>query len=516
MTQANQENQAAAVAAAAENTSALLQERREKLNALRAQGQAYPNDFRRDAITSDIVEQCKDKDAQTLEQERPTYTIAGRIMTKRVMGKASFVVLQDMGGKLQLYVTRDALPEGQYNEMFKKLDFGDIIGVSGYAFRTKTGELTLHVTSLRLLVKSLRPLPEKFKGLTDQESRCRQRYLDLIANEESRRTFEIRTKIISFIRHYMDSHRFMEVETPMMHVIPGGANAKPFITHHNALDMDMYLRIAPELYLKRLVVGGFERVYEINRNFRNEGIDVRHNPEFTMIEFYMAYHDYHDLIDFTEDLFRKMALSVLGTTKIHYGKEGEAGLDLDFEQPFERLTMKESIVKYGHGITMADLEDEDKAREWCKKLHIELNPGWTLGHYISALFEEIVEEHLQQPTFITSYPAEISPLARRSDDDPAFTDRFEFFIGGREMGNGFSELNDPDDQAGRFRQQAEQKKHGDDEAMYYDEDYIVALEQGLPPTAGEGIGIDRVVMLFSNAHTIRDVILFPTLRLQGK
>ena len=508
-----QENQAAV---AEENTSALLQERREKLNALRAQGQAYPNDFRRDAITSDIVEQCKDKDTETLDQERPTYTIAGRIMTKRVMGKASFVVLQDMGGKLQIYVTRDALPEGQYNDMFKKLDFGDIIGVTGYAFRTKTGELTLHVTSLRLLVKALRPLPEKFKGLTDQETRCRQRYLDLIANEESRRTFEIRTKIISFIRHYMDSHRFMEVETPMMHVIPGGANAKPFITHHNALDMDMYLRIAPELYLKRLVVGGFERVYEINRNFRNEGIDVRHNPEFTMIEFYMAYHDYHDLIDFTEDLFRQMALSVLGTTKIHYGKEGEPGLDLDFAQPFERLTMKESIVKYGNGITMADLEDEDKAREWCKKLHIELNEGWTLGHYISALFEKLVEEHLQQPTFITSYPAEISPLARRSDDNPAFTDRFEFFIGGREMGNGFSELNDPDDQAGRFRQQAEQKKHGDDEAMYYDEDYIVALEQGLPPTAGEGIGIDRVVMLFSNAHTIRDVILFPTLRLQGK
>ena len=508
-----QENQAAV---AEENTSALLQERREKLNALRAQGQAYPNDFRRDAITSDIVAQCQDKDAETLEQERPTYTIAGRIMTKRVMGKASFVLLQDMGGKLQLYVTRDALPEGQYNEMFKKLDFGDIIGVSGYAFRTKTGELTLHVTSLRLLVKALRPLPEKFKGLTDQETRCRQRYLDLIANEESRRTFEIRTKIISFIRHYMDIHRFMEVETPMMHVIPGGANAKPFITHHNALDMDMYLRIAPELYLKRLVVGGFERVYEINRNFRNEGIDVRHNPEFTMIEFYMAYHDYHDLIDFTEDLFRQMALSVLGTTKIHYGKEGEPGLDVDFAQPFERLTMKESIVKYGPGITMADLEDEAKAREWCQKLHIELNEGWTLGHYISALFEELVEEHLQQPTFITSYPAEISPLARRSDNDPAFTDRFEFFIGGREMGNGFSELNDPDDQAGRFRQQAEQKKHGDDEAMYYDEDYIVALEQGLPPTAGEGIGIDRVVMLFANAHTIRDVILFPTLRLQGK
>lgn len=505
-----------AITSNTENTNAQIQERREKLNALRELGQAYPNDFHRDAISSDIIKACADKDTETLEKEQNTYTIAGRIMTRRIMGKASFATLQDMGGKIQVYVTRDALPEGQYQELFKKLDLGDIIGVTGYAFKTKTGELTLHVTSLRLLVKALRPLPEKYKGLVDQEARCRQRYLDLIANEESRRAFQIRTKIISFIRRYMDQANFMEVETPMMHVIPGGANAKPFITHHNALDMDMYLRIAPELYLKRLVVGGFERVYEINRNFRNEGIDVRHNPEFTMIEFYMAYHDYHDLIDFTEDLFRKMALEVLGDTKVHYGKEGEEGLDIDFAKPFERLTMKEAIVKYGNGITMEDLEDEEKARQWCKKLHVEINDGWVLGHFISALFEEVAEAHLQQPTFITSYPAEISPLARRNDQDPAFTDRFEFFIGGREMGNGFSELNDPDDQAGRFRQQAEQKKHGDDEAMYFDEDYIVALEHGLPPTAGEGIGIDRTVMLFANCHTIRDVILFPTLRLQNK
>lgn len=497
-----------------ENLNNEMAERRSKLEALRAQGQAYPNDFRRDAVSADIIAACADKDEAQLEAEKNTYTIAGRMMTRRIMGKASFATLQDMGGKTQIYVTRDALPEGQYQELFKKLDLGDIIGVTGYAFKTKTGELTLHVTSLRLLVKALRPLPEKYKGLTDQEARCRQRYLDLIANEDSRRTFQIRTKIVSFIRKYMDSHAFMEVETPMMHVIPGGANAKPFVTHHNALDIDMYLRIAPELFLKRLVVGGFERVYEINRNFRNEGIDVRHNPEFTMIEFYMAYHDYNDLIDFTEDLFRQMAKEVLGTTKIHYGKEGEPGLDLDFDQPFDRLTMKEAIVKYGPGITMQDLEDTGKAKAWCEKLHIELMPAWELGHYITALFEELVEEKLQQPTFITSYPAVISPLARRSDSDPEFTDRFEFFIGGREMGNGFSELNDPDDQAGRFRQQAEQKKHGDDEAMYYDEDYITALQHGLPPTAGEGIGIDRVVMLFSNSHTIRDVILFPTLRPQ--
>lgn len=499
-----------------ENTNSQLQERRSKLEELRSHGQAYPNDFHRDALSCDVIEACGDKDTETLEQEKREFTIAGRVMTRRIMGKAAFATLQDMGGKIQIYVTRDSLPEGQYQDLFKKLDLGDIIGVKGYAFKTKTGELTLHVSSLRLLVKALRPLPEKYKGLTDQEARCRQRYLDLIANEESRRTFQIRTKIISYIRRFMDEHRFMEVETPMMHVIPGGANAKPFITHHNALDMDMYLRIAPELFLKRLVVGGFERVYEINRNFRNEGIDVRHNPEFTMMEFYMAYHDYNDLIDFTEELYRGMALDVLGDTKVRYAKEGTEGIEIDFAKPFERLTMKEAIVKYGPGITMEDLEDEEKAKEWCKKLHIELNTGWVLGHFITALFEELVEEHLQQPTFITSYPAEISPLARRSDSDPAFTDRFEFFIAGREMGNGFSELNDPDDQAGRFRQQAEQKKHGDDEAMYYDEDYIVALEHGLPPTAGEGIGIDRTVMLFTNCHTIRDVILFPTLRMTNK
>ncbi len=489
-----------------------MQERRNKLEHLRTLGQAYPNDFHRDAVSSDIFEKCSEIDGESLEAQKITFTIAGRIMTRRIMGKAAFATLQDMGGKIQIYVTRDALPEGQYQELFKKLDLGDIIGVTGYAFRTKTGELTLHVTSLRLLVKALRPLPEKYKGLTDQEARCRQRYLDLIANEDSRRTFQIRTKIISFIRRYMDSHQFMEVETPMMHVIPGGANARPFVTHHNALDIDMYLRIAPELFLKRLVVGGFEKVYEINRNFRNEGIDVRHNPEFTMIEFYMAYHDYRDLIDFTEDLFRKMALDVLGTTQVHYAKEGQEGLSLDFAKPFDRLTMKESIVKYGKDITMEQLDDAAMCEELCKKHHIEIQKGWEHGHFITALFEELVEEKLQQPTFITEYPAVISPLARRSDDNPEFTDRFEFFIGGREMGNGFSELNDPDDQAGRFRQQAEAKQNGDDEAMYYDEDYIVSLEHGLPPTAGEGIGIDRVVMLFANCHTIRDVILFPTLR----
>ncbi len=497
-----------------ENLNNVMQERRDKLEALRELGQAYPNDFHRDATSADVRAACGDKDAETLEAEKHEYTIAGRMMTRRIMGKASFATIQDVDGKIQLYVSRDDLPEGDYQNLFKKLDLGDIVGVTGFAFKTKTGELSIHVKKLRLLVKALRPLPEKYKGLTDQEARCRQRYLDLIANEDSRRTFKIRSQIVSYIRKFMDSKRFMEVETPMMHTIPGGANAKPFMTHHNALDIDMYMRIAPELFLKRLVVGGFENVYEINRCFRNEGIDVRHNPEFTTIEFYWAYHDYHDLIDLTEELFRTMSQEILGTTKIHYGKEGETGLDIDFGKPFERLTMKESIVKYGadKGITMADLEDEAKAKAWCEKLHCDMLPGWTLGNYIAALFDELVEEHLQQPTFITSYPAEISPLARRSDTEPAFTDRFEFFIGGRELGNGFSELNDPDDQSDRFMAQAEAKKHGDDEAMYYDADYITALQHGLPPTAGEGIGIDRVVMLFSNCHTIRDVILFPTLR----
>ncbi|MCR5084635.1 MAG: lysine--tRNA ligase [Succinivibrionaceae bacterium] len=497
---------------AEEDLNHVMRERREKLEALRQSGQAYPNDFRRDSTSADVRRRCAGQGAEELEAAGLSFTIAGRVMTRRVMGKAGFATLQDMDGKIQIYATRDGLPEGTYQDVFKRLDLGDIVGVSGVAFLTKTGELTLRATSLRLLVKALRPLPEKYKGLTDQEARCRQRYLDLIANEDSRRTFIIRTKILAFIRSYMDSHRFMEVETPMMHVIPGGANAKPFITHHNALDMDMYLRVAPELFLKRLVVGGFERVYEINRCFRNEGIDVRHNPEFTTIEWYMAYHDYHDLIDFTEDLYRSMANEVLGTTRVTYGKEGEEPLEIDFGRPFERMTMKESIVRYGEGISMEDLGDLGRARACCERLHIEIKEGWALGHYVDALFEELVEHHLQQPTFITSYPAEVSPLARRSDSDPAYTDRFEFFIGGREMGNGFSELNDPDDQAGRFRQQAEQKQHGDDEAMYYDADYVVALEHGLPPTAGEGIGIDRTVMLFANCHTIRDVILFPTLR----
>ena len=456
--------------------------RREKLEKLRAETRvAYPNDFRRDATAGDLHAKYDALSEEELEKSPVTVRIAGRMMTRRIMGKASFATLQDMGGRIQIYVTRDDLPEGFYNDCFKKFDLGDILGIEGFVFKTKTGELSVHVKSMRLLVKSLRPLPEKFKGLTDPEARCRQRYVDLIANESSRRTFMIRSKLTSEIRRYMESQGFMEVETPMMHTIPGGANARPFITHHNALDIDMYMRIAPELYLKRLVVGGFERVFELNRNFRNEGIDVRHNPEFTMMEFYMAYADYHDLIDFTENMLRHLATAVLGDPVIRYGKEGEEPLIID-----------------------------------AKKIGIEIMKGWKLGHVFAAIFEETCEANLIQPTFITEYPAEVSPLARRNDENPAFCDRFEFYIAGRELGNAFSELNDADDQASRFQAQVDQKKAGDEEAMYFDHDYITALEYGLPPTAGEGIGIDRLAMLFTNSQTIRDVILFPTLRPQAK
>ena len=478
-----------------------MTERRSKLAALRAQGNPFPNDFRRDSLSGDLHAEFGDKSADELVALNKRVKIAGRIMTRRIMGKASFATLQDMAGKIQIYVTRDDLPEGFYNEQFKKWDLGDIVGVEGTLFRTNTGELSVHVGEIRLLTKVLRPLPEKHKGLTDQEARCRQRYLDLIANEESRKTFMIRTQVVAGIRKFFNEKRFMEVETPMMQVIPGGASARPFVTHHNALDIDMYLRIAPELYLKRLVVGGFERVYEINRNFRNEGISVRHNPEFTMIEFYMAYADYIDLMDLTDELLRK---------------EGEEGLTIDFGQPFQRLTMVESILKFNPDVTKDDLATLESATAVAKRLHIELMKGWELGHVITAIFEETVEHMLLQPTFITEYPAAVSPLARRNDVNPDVTDRFEFFIGGRELANGFSELNDAEDQAKRFQDQVNQKEAGDDEAMFYDADFVTALEHGLPPTAGQGIGIDRLVMLFTNSHTIRDVILFPALRPQQK
>ena len=481
--------------------------RREKLAAIREQGIAFPNDFRRDAISSDLHKLYDDKTNEELIENKITVTVAGRMMMRRIMGKASFVSLQDVAGQIQLYVTRDDLPENYYNEQFKKWDLGDIVGAKGYLFKTKTGELSIHCEEIRLLTKALRPLPDKFHGLADQEMRYRQRYLDLITNQQSRDTFIARSKVVTEIRNFMLENHFMEVETPMMQVIPGGASAKPFITHHNALDLDMYLRIAPELYLKRLVVGGFERVFEINRNFRNEGVSPRHNPEFTMMEMYMAYADYKDLIVLTEALFRRLAIAVTGDAVVQYGEHS-----FDFGKPFIKMTMREAICHYRPETNNADLDDFDKACAIAKDVGIKVEKGWGLGRVVTEIFEEVAEANLIQPTFITEYPAEVSPLARRNDENPFVTDRFEFFIGGREIGNGFSELNDAEDQAQRFADQVSQKDAGDDEAMFYDEDYITALEHGLPPTAGLGIGIDRTVMLFTNSHTIRDVILFPTMR----
>jgi lysyl-tRNA synthetase class 2 len=429
------------------------------------------------------------------------------MMSRRVMGKASFAHLQDMSGRMQLFVQRDSLDEGVYNSQFKKWDIGDIIGAEGVLFKTKTGELSVKVDNIRLLTKALRPLPEKFHGLSDQEIRYRQRYVDLIMNEASRKTFQLRTRIVQFIRNYLDQRGFLEVETPMMQVIPGGATARPFATRHNALDMDMFLRIAPELYLKRLVVGGFERVYEINRNFRNEGLSTRHNPEFTMLEFYEAYADHNDLMDLTEAMLRALCQEVLGTTEVEY--QGER---YDFASPFQRMTVKESITHFNPQISGEMLDDEAQARSIAEKMEIPLKPSYGLGKIQIEIFEKSVEHQLMNPTFITAYPTEVSPLARRSDEDPFVTDRFEFFVGGREIANGFSELNDAEDQAERFRKQVAEKEAGDDEAMHFDADYVRALEHGMPPTAGEGIGIDRLVMLLTDSPSIRDVLLFPHMR----
>jgi lysyl-tRNA synthetase, class II len=485
----------------------LVTQRRDQLQALRESGGAYPNDFRRDALASRLLEAYGDQSKEDLETAKIRVKIAGRLMTRRVMGKASFAHLQDMSGKIQIYVRRDDLPEGVYNEQFKKWDIGDIIGVSGVMMLTNKGELSVHADSIRLLTKSLRPLPEKFHGLTDQETRYRQRYLDLIMNEEGREVFKVRSQVVDFIRRYLRAIDYMEVETPMMHVIPGGATARPFITHHNSLDMELYLRIAPELYLKRLVVGGIERVFEINRSFRNEGVSPRHNPEFTMLEFYQAYADYEDLMDLTEDMLKELAKEIRGDYKITY--QGE---EYDLEKSFERMTVKESILVHNPNLTDTDLESEERLREILGELGVALESGYGLGKLKIELFEKTVESKLKAPTFITAYPTEVSPLARKNDDDDFITDRFEFFIAGREIANGFSELNDPDDQAERFRQQVEDKEAGDQEAMHYDEDYITALEYGMPPTAGEGIGIDRLVMFLTDSATIRDVILFPHMR----
>ncbi len=486
----------------------LIAQRREKLNQIRERGIAFPNDFRRNVVAGELHAEYDGKSAEELEQELIRVKVAGRLMSRRIMGKASFAHIQDMSGRIQLFVQRDSLPEGVYNGQFKKeLDVGDIVGVEGQLFKTKTGELSVRVDDFRLLTKSLRPLPEKFHGLTDQEQRYRQRYLDLIMNEASRKTFRIRTFIIQSIRDFLNGHEFLEVETPMMQAIPGGATARPFITHHNALDMQLFLRIAPELYLKRLVVGGFERVYEINRNFRNEGLSTKHNPEFTMLEFYQAYADYHDLMDLSEKLIRSLAWDVLGVEQINY--QGET---FDLGKPFARMTIKESILKFNPTLSEAQLDDPDQVRAVAKDLGIPLKQGYGVGKIQVEIFEKTAEHRLLDPTFITSYPTEVSPLARRNDEDPTVTDRFELFIGGREIANGFSELNDAEDQAERFRQQVAEKEAGDMEAMHFDADYVRALEHGMPPTAGEGIGVDRLVMLFTDSASIRDVLLFPHMR----
>ncbi|MEB8434232.1 lysine--tRNA ligase [Cocleimonas sp. KMM 6892] len=493
-------------AAPEQDENQLVALRREKLGQMREAGVAFPNAFQRDHYAQNLQDEYGDKEKPWFDENEVRVSVAGRIMLKRVMGKASFITISDMSGRIQVYAQIKLLGDDLY-ESFKGWDSGDIVGVEGLLFMTQKGELTVKADKLQLLTKSLRPLPEKFHGLSDQEQRYRQRYLDLIMSEETRDTFKIRSKVISYIRNYFESNDFMEVETPMLQVIPGGATARPFETHHNALDIDMYMRIAPELYLKRLVVGGFERVFEINRNFRNEGLSTRHNPEFTMIEFYQAYATFHDLMDITEELLRGLAEHILGKTEVTY--QGET---FDFGKTFDRISVKDSILKYNPDLTEADISTESGAQKIAKDLGLHVEDYWGLGKIQMEIFDETVEKKLLNPTFITEYPAEVSPLARRNDDNDFITDRFELFIGGREIGNGFSELNDAEDQAERFQKQVAEKDAGDNEAMHYDADYIRALEYGMPPTAGEGIGIDRLVMLLTDSPSIRDVILFPHMR----
>jgi lysyl-tRNA synthetase class 2 len=502
--------------AAPADENQLIAERREKLRALReaqkdGKGPAFPNDFKPSDHAADLHAAHGGATAEALEAAGTPARIAGRMMLKRVMGKASFASVQDETGRIQVYVTRDAVGEDAY-AAFKHWDLGDIVGAEGKLFKTRTGELSLHATSIRLLTKSLRPMPDKFHGVADQEVKYRQRYVDLMTDEEARKRFIARSKAVSGIRQFMVDNAFLEVETPMLHPIPGGANAKPFITHHNALDQEMYLRIAPELFLKRLVVGGFERVFEINRNFRNEGISVRHNPEFTMMEFYAAYWDYRDLMDFTERLLRDAAQKAVGTLQLSYG-----GKPVDMSQPFERLTIREAILK--HSDAGNNVDDRDWLVAQLRKLGLSEEKDRLSARSLASLqvlyFEEKVEVALWQPTFIMEHPTEISPLARANDDRPEVTERFELYITGREMANGFSELNDAEDQAARFAAQVNAKDAGDDEAMFYDHDFVRALEYGMPPTGGCGIGIDRLMMLLTDSPSIRDVILFPALRREG-
>lgn len=485
--------------------SEVYQVRKQKLRDLRAEGFRYPNQFRRTDYAAHLLSAYDKEDKASLADKQIKSVVSGRIVLRRVMGKASFFHIQDVSGRIQVYVRQNDLAE-KY-EQFKHWDLGDIVGVSGTLFKTNTDELSVHADDIVLLTKSLKPLPDKFHGLTDIEMRYRKRYVDLIANEESRDIFLLRSKLIKAFREFMDDQNYLEVETPMMHPIPGGAIARPFVTHHNTLDMSLFLRIAPELYLKRLLVGGFERVYEINRNFRNEGISTRHNPEFTMCEFYQAYADYKDLMNLTEALFQHLCDRVLGKREVSY-----QGNLIDFSKPFSRMTVKEAVIQHHPEIDPAELEDIEACRSLLKRLGFSFKDSDGLGKLQMIIFEETVEHQLIQPTFVTAYPTEVSPLARSSDDDPEVTDRFELFIAGREIANGFSELNDPEDQAERFKKQVEDKDAGDLEAMHFDKDYIEALEYGMPPAAGEGVGIDRLVMIFTDSASIRDVILFPQLR----
>ena len=486
----------------------IIANRKAKMDGWRADTGIYPNDFRRQDLAEDLHQRAKDFDKPQLLEEAIETAIAGRIMLRRVMGKASFLTIQDSSGQMQCYLTKNDLAEEVYKAFNKYWEMGDIVGIRGILMRTNKGELTVHAKEIVLLNKTQLPLPEKFHGVTDQEIRYRRRYLDLIVNEDSRSVFRTRSLVMQKIREYFTKLDYLEVETPMMHSIPGGATARPFTTHHNALDMPLYLRVAPELYLKRLVVGGFERVFEINRNFRNEGLSTRHNPEFTMLEFYQAYADYEDLMTLTDDLLASLARDALGSTAFNY-----QGIDLDFANPSLRISMAESLARFG-GVPEASVADVDHLRSVLAAKGRAAEDHWGLGRLQMEVFEAQVEGRLEQPTYITEYPAEVSPLARRNDRNPDITDRFELFIGGREYANGFSELNDPVDQAARFKAQADLKSHGDDEAMHFDQDYITALEYGLPPTAGEGLGIDRLVMLLTNAPSIRDVLLFPLMRHQ--
>ena len=496
MTDKDQTNQAP------EDENKLIALRREKLHQIRQRREAFPNDFDRTDLSENIHRDYGHQDAQELQAAARRVSVAGRIIRTR----GPFVVLQDGYGQMQLYMNNKTLDEVQAAEL-KALDLGDIVGAEGELFKTQKGELTVRVSGFRLLTKALRPLPDKHKGLSDTETRYRQRYVDLIANDASRQIFATRSKIVKCIRDYFHDRGFMEVETPMMQVIPGGATARPFITHHNALDQDMYLRVAPELFLKRLTVGGYEKVFELNRNFRNEGLSTRHNPEFTMLEFYWAYARYDDLMDLTEDLFRSIAHEVLGSSSVNY-----QGMEFDFAVPFARLTVKEAVSTYCQLNDSVDLDDVKSLMGEARRLGVSFDESWPKGKILMEIFEQQVEELLERPTFITEYPIEVSPLARRNESNPEVTDRFELIIGGRELANGFSELNDPEDQAARFHAQVAQKDAGDQEAMHFDEDYINALEYGMPPTAGEGIGIDRLVMLFTNSASIKDVLLFPHMR----